>query len=199
MWFFGRIKNKIKYEVLRRLKPEIIGYARNFQGQLTPDLRISNLAHIGNKSNVFLGSHVYVAHFSFIEGFERVTIGEGTAINSYVSILTHSAHNSMRLYGMHYNDFSSSNMKGHISAEVKIGNYTFIGPNTVIMPGTVIGNGCIVAAFSFVSGQYDDYSIIRGNPAKVVGDTRKIDEAFLHRYPELNDFYYAKRLPQTQS
>jgi hypothetical protein len=29
------------------------------------------------------------------------------------------------------------------------------------MPGSVIGNGCIVAAFSFVSGEFEDFKLVK--------------------------------------
>jgi acetyltransferase-like isoleucine patch superfamily enzyme len=80
-------------------------------------------------------------------------------------------------------------MKGYIRGSVDIGAYTFIGPHAIIMPDTTIGKGSIVAAFSYVKGNFPDFSIIAGNPAKVVGDTRKIDEQYLKEHPELNEYY----------
>ena len=81
-------------------------------------------------------------------------------------------------------------MKGLITGPVEIGEYTFVGSHVVIMPGTIIGKGCIVAAYSFLDGKYEDYSIVKGNPAKVIGDTREIDDWLLREFPELNEFYY---------
>ena len=37
-----------------------------------------------------------------------------------------------------------------------------------ILPGTTIGKHCVVAANSVVSGVFDSYSIIAGNPARII-------------------------------
>jgi acetyltransferase-like isoleucine patch superfamily enzyme len=80
-------------------------------------------------------------------------------------------------------------MKGYMRGSVHIGKYTFVGPHSVIMPGTKIGKGSIVAAYSMVKGEFPDFSIIAGTPAKVIGDTRKVDEPYLMANPELQKYY----------
>jgi acetyltransferase-like isoleucine patch superfamily enzyme len=58
------------------------------------------------------------------------------------------------------------------------------------MPNTTIGKGCIVNAYSYVKGDFPDFSIIAGNPAKIIGDTRTLDAQYLEDYPELKELYY---------
>jgi colanic acid/amylovoran biosynthesis glycosyltransferase len=193
MSILARFKSSIKYEFLKWFKPEIIGLKRNFQGEKVEGLRVSNTAHISNRENVFIQDGVFIAHFSYIDGFKTVKIGRGSAIASYTSVLTHSGHNSIRLYGDHFLESFATGLKGLVSAPVKIGEYTFVGPNVVIMPGSTLGDGCIVTAYSMVNGEFPNYSIIKGNPATVVGDTRKIDAALLRKYPELNQVYYLNK------
>jgi acetyltransferase-like isoleucine patch superfamily enzyme len=82
-------------------------------------------------------------------------------------------------------------MIGYVKGSVLIGKYSFVGPHSVIMPGTSIGKGSIISAFSYVKGTFPDFSIIAGNPAKVIGDTRNMDESFLQEHPELRNFYEA--------
>jgi acetyltransferase-like isoleucine patch superfamily enzyme len=87
---------------------------------------------------------------------------------------------------------SYANVKNHIGYErgsIEIGEFTFVGPFSVIMPSTKIGKGCVVAAHSYVKGDFPDYSVIAGNPAKVVGDVREKDNALLEEYPELKNTY----------
>jgi acetyltransferase-like isoleucine patch superfamily enzyme len=57
------------------------------------------------------------------------------------------------------------------------------------MPNTKIGKGSVVAAFSYVKGDFPDFSIIAGNPAKVIGDTRQLDEPYLKENHQLRTFY----------
>jgi carbonic anhydrase/acetyltransferase-like protein (isoleucine patch superfamily) len=40
------------------------------------------------------------------------------------------------------------------------------------------------------SGEFPDYSIIAGNPAQVVGTTKKKDQEFLDKNPDLKKSYY---------
>ena len=82
-------------------------------------------------------------------------------------------------------------MIGYSKGPIIIGAYTFIGPHTTIMPDTKIGKGCLVAAYSYVKGDFPDFSIISGNPAKIIGDTRTLDAPFLEENPLLKSSYDA--------
>lgn len=55
---------------------------------------------------------------------------------------------------------------------VYIGDDTFVGAKVSILPGTTIGRCCIIGAGAVVSGVVEDYSIMAGNPARKIGDTR---------------------------
>jgi glycosyltransferase involved in cell wall biosynthesis len=169
----------------------MIGHSIDSLGHKIVDTRISNVTHVSNWNNVKIGNNVFIGHFNYIDGFDRVTIGNGCQITNYVSVLTHSSHNSIRLYGEHYIEYwKNKSLKAALSGPVTIGEYSFIGPHSVIMPGTTLGKGCVVSAFSFVRGEFDDYSIIKGNPAVVIGDSRNIDEDFINQNPELQHLHF---------
>ena len=55
-----------------------------------------------------------------------------------------------------------------IVKETTIGKNCFIGYGAVIQAGTTLGEQCIVGAGAIVKGKYDDFSVIVGNPAKVI-------------------------------
>jgi len=42
-----------------------------------------------------------------------------------------------------------------------------------------VGDGAIVSAGSIVTRDVDDFQVVAGNPAKVVGDAREIDNKYL--------------------
>lgn len=151
------------------------------------NVRISNTTFINAKEKLKLGNHVFIGHYNFIEASNGLTIEEGCQITNFISITTHSSHISIRLYGDEYSNFND--LIGYIKGSVYIGKYTYIGPHSVIMPNTHIGKGSIVAAYSYVKGDFPDFSIIAGNPAKVIGDTRQMDEPFLKENPDLRTFY----------
>ena len=51
---------------------------------------------------------------------------------------------------------------------VRIGSDVWIGFDSCILPGVTIGNGSIVGARSVVSEDVEPYTIVAGNPARVV-------------------------------
>lgn len=61
----------------------------------------------------------------------------------------------------------------HFKKKIKIGDDTFVGARASILPGTTIGKCCIIGACAVVKGNIPDYSIVVGNPAKIVKDTRE--------------------------
>ena len=164
----------------------IWGYKR-CDGVYLKNTRISNTTFIDNQHELKIDDNVFIGHFNYIEASNGIQIEEGCQITNFVSVTTHSSHISIRLYGRGYSGFKTH--KGYEKGSIKIGKYTFIGPHSVIMPNTNIGKGSIVSAFSYVQGDFPDFAIIKGNPAKVVGDTRDMDTAYLKQNPELEGFY----------
>lgn len=151
------------------------------------NVRISNTSFIDHPENLILGDNVFIGHYNFLEASNKLVIGEGCQITNFISIITHSSHISIRLYGKEYINFN--NHIGYVKGPVEIGDYCFIGPHSVIAPNTIIGKGSIVSAYSFVSGKFPDFSIIKGNPATVTGDTRELDKKYLENNPELRGYY----------
>jgi acetyltransferase-like isoleucine patch superfamily enzyme len=55
---------------------------------------------------------------------------------------------------------------------IKIERGTWIAPNCIFLPGITIGHHCVIGAGSVVTKSFEPYSIIAGNPAKLI---KKID------------------------
>lgn len=161
------------------------GYEQN--GQFLKDTRIGSATSIVGKEGLTLGDNVFIGQFNFIEAMNGIHIEEGCQITNYVSIITHSSHIAIRLYGDQYR--KTKDPIAYNKGSVKIGKYSFVGPHVTIMPDTQIGKGSIVASHSLVKGNFPDFSIIGGTPAKVIGDTREMDAPYLNEYPELRTFY----------
>ncbi len=170
-------------------RPIMIYYHRNFQGEKCNNIRISSSTVLGNKEHLILNKNIYIGHYCRLDASNGIEIGEGVQMASYCSIVTHSSHKSIRLYGDRYLDFNDH--IGYIKGSVYIGKYTFVGPHSFIMPNTTIGKGCIIKAYSYVYGDFPDFSIIAGNPAKVVGSTIDSDRKILEKHPELKPNYDA--------
>jgi acetyltransferase-like isoleucine patch superfamily enzyme len=52
------------------------------------------------------------------------------------------------------------------------------------MPGSRLGRGVLVRAHSYVDGEFPDYAVVGGQPARVIGDVRELDAAWMERHPE---------------
>jgi acetyltransferase-like isoleucine patch superfamily enzyme len=182
-----RIRRRLQYELGKFFSPQVIGKYKRHDGTVLRKTRISNTALIGDPEKLDIEDNVFVFHYTIIDASNGVTIKEGCQVGAWVGIFSHSSHISIRLYGKHYGEVNP--MKGYVKGPVYIGEYTFIGPHSIIMPGTRIGKGSIVSAYSYVEGEFPDFAIISGNPAKVVGDTRKIDKRYLDNDPQLRAYY----------
>ncbi len=182
------ILEKIFVRFFMRFRPAMRHKIYNNNGQLIRNTRISNTTFIDHPESLELGVNVYIGHHNFIEASQGIIIHEGCQLTSFITITSHSSHLSLRIYGANY---AGADMKGYVKGKIEIGRYSFIGPHVTIMPDTHIGKGCIVSAYSYVKGEFPDFSIISGNPAKIIGDTRTLDEPLLKEHPSLKSNYDA--------
>ncbi|MCB0496597.1 MAG: hypothetical protein KDC79_10725 [Cyclobacteriaceae bacterium] len=93
----------------------------------------------------------------YIQGINKVYIGDNTIFAPGVKII--SANHS-------FNNYDEHDKEG--VKPVIIGKDCWIGANSIILPQVELGNNVIVGAGSVVTKSFDSYSIIAGNPAKLI-------------------------------
>lgn len=187
-WF-----NRLRRRVVRALLYRIV-FGERSQGSHRPHTRISPAACIEHEERLTLGDHVFIGPFNFIEASGGVTLEEGVQVTSHVSIVTHSSHRAMRLHGRRFVERPADHAMvrpGWIGGPVHVGAWSFIGPHSLLEANTRLGRGTIVCAGSFVRGEFPDFAVLDGRPARVVGDSRRGDEKWLARHPELQAHYDA--------
>lgn len=113
--------------------------------------------------NITIGEGTIVGYACFIDGRDKVKIGNHTDIASEVMIYSQE-------HDINSDDFVA---KG---APVIIGSYVFIGPRVIILPGVKIGDGAIIAAGAVVTKDVEAYTVVGGVPAKVISE-RKLKDA----------------------
>jgi len=117
-----------------------------------------------------------------------LVIGEGCQIAAWNGLYTHSSHIAIRIYGSHYQEVPESQKVGFKIGQIKLGKYVFVGAGAMIFPGVTIGDGVFIQAGSIVSKNIDEFAIVSGKPAKVIGDTRKLDKQYLED-PTIKSWY----------
>ena len=105
---------------------------------------------------------------------EKLIIGKFVQIAHGVQIITSSANHQMdgfstypfAIFGEPWS--SSYQAKWPNKGDTIIGNDVWIGHQALIMPAVTIGDGAIIASRSVVTKDVPPYSIVAGNPAKVI-------------------------------
>ncbi|WP_422012239.1 acyltransferase [Roseateles sp.] len=166
----------------------VYGFVRG-DGDFLPNTRISNSTAVFARDRLDVADHVFIGHFSVLDATYGLRIGEGCQIGFFTGVFTHSSHAAVRLYGREY--LNVADKQAYFTARVEIGAYSFIGAHATVLPGTKLGKGSLVSAYSLVQGEFPDYAILAGQPARVVGDTRIKDAELLRRHPELAVHYQA--------
>lgn len=125
-----------------------------------------------------LGVHIddgvtYICPDAYIDSssYSDITINKGVVISKQAMLLVHdySIHNQLVNIGIEFKKGETA----HYIKPIKIDEYSFIGARASILPGTTIGKNVIIGACSVVKGNIPDYSIVIGNPGKIIGDTRE--------------------------
>lgn len=183
--------NRWRRRWVRALHHRIV-FGERSQGRDLPHTRISPSACIEHEGRLTLGDHVYIGPFNFIEASGGITLGEGVQVTSHCSLVTHASHRSQRLLGEGYVNWPGlAPRPGWIAGPIEVGAYSFIGPHALIEANTRLGRGTLVCAGSFVRGDYPDFAILEGRPARIVGDTRRADARLLEQYPAIRPLYEA--------
>ena len=111
--------------------------------------------------NIILGNNVHIGPEANFDGAGGIKIGNGVIFAPKVTIYS-------RTHNFNYNLSALAFDNIMICAEVKIGDYVWIGANVIILPGVSIGNGAIIGAGAVVAKDIPDYAVAVGNPAKVI-------------------------------
>lgn len=108
--------------------------------------------------------------------YHSIHIGKYTSIGNGLKIFLDMSHDYNSLYTGIITEFADvdSGYSGQImkridrKGEVIIGNDVWIGNDVTIMGGVRIGDGAIIATGSMVIKDVPPYSIVGGNPAKII-------------------------------
>lgn len=119
-----------------------------------------NLPHAG----ISIGARSLVGESCILRGQGGIHIGDDVYLGTLVQVLAvnHVFHDTSR----------PISHQGITAQGIRIGNGSWIGSGAIILDGVTIGRNVVVGAGAVVTKDVPDYSIVVGNPARVVRDLR---------------------------
>lgn len=117
-----------------------------------------------DKPYLKIGSHCSFGAYNHITCVNRIVIGDYCLVGKWVTI-TDNSHGET--------DYDSlllppTHRKIASKGPVLIGKNVWIGDKATILPGVTIGDGAVIAANAVVTKDVLPYSVVGGNPARVI-------------------------------
>ncbi len=142
--------------------------------------------------NILVGEFTYIADSEFESHVthhypwlgDKLVIGRFCQIAAGVEFVMNGANHQMNavstfpfytLEGWNMNPPAMEDLP--LKGDTVIGNDVWIGQNAVILPGVHVGDGAIIGANSVVGSDVAPYTIVVGNPAKVL--RKRFDEELI--------------------
>ena len=150
--------------------------------------QVGFLKNFITQENIIVGDYTYyddplgpdrfednvLYHFDFVG--DKLIIGKFCAIARNVQFIMNGANHSLKGFSTYpfyifKNGWEFAIPESNNQADIEdtiVGNDVWIGYNATIMPGVKIGHGAIVASKAVVTKDVSPYSLVGGNPAKVI-------------------------------
>jgi acetyltransferase-like isoleucine patch superfamily enzyme len=117
-----------------------------------------------------IGGNTYIGKSQIICA-KKIEIGDNVLIAWGCTIVDHNSHSLSAIqrakdvsdWYVNRKDWSDVARR-----PIKIGNNVWIGFNSIILKGVTIGEGAIVGAGSIVTKDVEPYTVVAGNPAKLI-------------------------------
>jgi acetyltransferase-like isoleucine patch superfamily enzyme len=154
-YLYNGIIGRVPSHVLREL------YLRGYLGAYGSGTSVQMGCSFLNGRKVCFGERNVVNFGCLFDGRRyKIVTGNDVSIGPEASILTLG----------HDPQSPSFELRG---GDVVIGNHAWIGYRALILPRLTIGEGAVVAAGAVVTKNVEPYSIVAGNPARVIGQRNR--------------------------
>lgn len=140
-------------------------------------LIMGELLLVRPEGRIHIGEWSYIGPDSKIWAMERIDIGARVFISHGVQVFDNNSHSTSAQD--RHERFQERQMKGrHLKEEkvthrsIRIEDDVWVGFNAAILKGVTVGKGAIVGACAVVTHDVPPYTIVAGNPARKVGESR---------------------------
>ena len=113
------------------------------------------------KTKINIGNHVDIGNDTFISANNDIKIGNHVIMAPYVFITDHD-------HGFYQTDKNLHQQPLTQNGHVSIGDNVFLGTKCSILKNVSIGQHSVVGANSVVTQNVPAFSIVAGNPAKII-------------------------------
>lgn len=118
-------------------------------------------------SHIHCGHHIHIGpHASFMASIAHIHIGNYVTFGPNVTI--RGGDHRTDVVGKHIYEIGENEKLPENDKDVIIEDGVWCGCNVTILKGVRIGKGAVIAAGSVVTKDVPPYSIVGGNPAKVI-------------------------------
>lgn len=165
-WIAGKLAETGKrcffHSVAQLHDPQFIRVGNNTT--FGKDLYLTAWGWYNGKPQLTIGSNCSFGAYNHISCANRVTIGDSLLTGKWVTITDNSHGETDK------DTLETRPQKRPITSKgpVVIGNNVWIGDKATILPGVTIGDGAVIAANAVVTKDVPAYSVVGGNPAKVI-------------------------------
>ncbi len=101
-------------------------------------------------------------HGTYIHAWKGITIGRGVLVAAGTNIVDANGHSSNVRYARFRANFRD------VPREIRIDDHVWIGMNCTILKGVHVGECAVVSAGAVVKEDVPPFSVVEGNPARVV-------------------------------
>ena len=155
---------RVDYTRIYRRPPAklTIGSGTIFGGSIASDRPEAEVS-IGD--NTFIGNSLFVCA-------SGIFIGDDVLISWGCTIVDHDSHSTDWINRCKDVEHTMRGFKDWSQVKIRpvvIGNKAWVGFNVIILKGVNVGEGAIVGAGSVVTKDVPAYSVVAGNPARIVG------------------------------
>ena len=156
----ARVLWGVVYATLFRPTPRMLGRWRNFLlrsfgAKIGPNSRVNSSARVWAPWKLVMGDYAFIDDRVYLYNPFGITIGDRNVV-SFGTVLCSASH-----------DYTISDFP-LIGGPITIGNDTWIAAEAFVAPGITIADGAVIAARAVVVKDVPTWSVVGGNPAKVI-------------------------------
>jgi putative colanic acid biosynthesis acetyltransferase WcaF len=166
-------REKIAERIWEWLRPTVFGispwFARGWRlmwvrfaakfyrggGCYSPSVSLSKSSRIEYPWNIRIGDLSSVGANAWVYALDKISIGKNCCIGEDVKLITGSHDISLPTFDL-------------ITKPITIKDNVWIATGAMVLPGVTIGEGAVVAAGAVIVKDVEPWTVVGGNPAKVI-------------------------------